>query len=88
MVAVAAPMAGLEGRPGDDNGQAGKQAGPVEVMGRVDTAAGRPGEAACALQHARGQRRQLERCARQQQQQQQQQGQEQEQGWGPDQGDS
>ena len=41
MVAAAAPMAGLEGRPGDDDGQAGKQVGLVEALGRADTAAGR-----------------------------------------------
>ena len=38
---VPAPMAGLAGRHGDDFGQVGKQAGPVEVLGRADTAAGR-----------------------------------------------
>jgi len=38
---VPAPMAGLVGRHGDDFGQVGKQAGPVEVLGRADTAAGR-----------------------------------------------
>ena len=40
MVAAAAPMAGLEGRPGDDDGQAGKQVGLVEALGRADTAVG------------------------------------------------
>ena len=41
MVAVRAPMAGLESRNGDDDGQTGKQAGPVETVGWADTAAGR-----------------------------------------------
>ena len=40
MAAVPAPMAGLESRNGDDDGQTGKQAGPVEVLGRADTAVG------------------------------------------------
>eukprot|EP01052_Picozoa_sp_SAG31_P046001 SAG31_NODE_8626_length_1417_cov_2.427921_2_plen_153_part_00 len=34
-------MAGLESWNGDDNGQTSKQAGPVEAVGRADTAAGR-----------------------------------------------
>jgi len=38
---VAALVAGLESRNGDDNGQTGKQAGPVEALGRADGAAGR-----------------------------------------------
>jgi hypothetical protein len=41
MVAVLVPMAGLESRNGDDNGQTGEKLGPVEVLGRADTAAGR-----------------------------------------------
>ena len=41
MGAVPALMAGLESRNGDNNGQTGKQAGPVEAVGRADTAAGR-----------------------------------------------
>ena len=41
MAVAAAPMAGLAGRHGDDDfGQAGKKAGPVEALGRADTAAG------------------------------------------------
>ena len=31
----------LDGRNGDNTGQTGKQAGPVEALGRADTAAGR-----------------------------------------------
>ena len=41
MAAAVAPMAGVEDWAGGSNGQAGKQAGPVEVLGRADTAAGR-----------------------------------------------
>ena len=41
MAAVPALMAGLESRNGDNNGQTGKQAGPVEALGRADTVAGR-----------------------------------------------
>ena len=41
MAAVPAPMAGLESRNGDDDGQTGKQAGPVEAVGWADGAAGR-----------------------------------------------
>ena len=41
MAAVPAPMAGLDGRNGDNTGPTGKQAGPVEALGRADTAAGR-----------------------------------------------
>ena len=41
MAAARAPLAGLESRNGDDDGQTGKQAGPVEAVGRADTAAGR-----------------------------------------------
>ena len=41
MVAVLVPMAGLESRNGDDNGQTGEKLGPVEVLGRADTAVGR-----------------------------------------------
>ena len=41
MAAVPAPMAGLESRNYDDNGQTGEQAGPVEALGRADGAAGR-----------------------------------------------
>ena len=41
LAAVPALMAGLESRNGDNNGQTGKQAGPVEVLGRADTAVGR-----------------------------------------------
>ena len=42
MVAAAAPMAGLDSRNGDDFGQTGKKAGPVEAVGRADTAVGQP----------------------------------------------
>ena len=41
MAAAVAPMAGVEDWAGGSNSQAGKQAGPVEVLGRADTAAGR-----------------------------------------------
>ena len=41
LAAAAAPMAGLAGRHGDDFDRKGKQAGPVEALGRADTAAGR-----------------------------------------------
>ena len=40
MAAAAAPMAGLDSRNGDDFGQTGKKAGPMEAVGRADTAAG------------------------------------------------
>ena len=40
MAAAAAPMAGLDSRNGVDFGQTGKQASPVEAVGRADTAAG------------------------------------------------
>ena len=41
MAAVPAPMAGLESRNGDGDGQTGKQAGPVEALGWADGAVGR-----------------------------------------------
>ena len=41
MAAVPAPMAGLESRNGDNNGQTGEQTGLVEGLGRADGAAGR-----------------------------------------------
>ena len=40
MAAVPTPMAGLESRNGDNNGQVGEQTGPVEGLGRADGAAG------------------------------------------------
>ena len=35
-----APMAGLQSRNGDENGQTGEKPSPVTALGRADTAAG------------------------------------------------
>ena len=37
---VPAPMAGLQSRNGDENGQTGEKPSPVTALGRADTAAG------------------------------------------------